>query len=154
MKGGTCNLGLNTIGCFLILEGWMDGCSFVTKCPLPTCITLQLSVLNLIPQRSAQLDRLLRAVLRVFESVGFIIMCPTFITSANFLMIVTHSTALSISLVKITNRRGPNKLCWGTPDGTSFHVDEDPLRTTFCVLCCNQFLIHFSTNRMSLDFFN
>ena len=106
------NLGQNTIcfsGCFLVLDGWLQGYmdyysnisfSVLDRTWLlqnfPTCITLHLSVLNLIPHRSTTTGQIIERCLRFSESVWFITMCPTFVSSVNFLLILTHSSFINI----------------------------------------------------------
>ena len=37
------------------------------------------------------------------------------------------------SLMYIRNRVGPNRDPWGTPDSTTFQLEEEPFRTTCCI---------------------
>ena len=109
------NLGQNTIcfsGCFLVLDGWLQGYmdyySNISFSVLDrtwlfqnflfpyACITLHLSVLNLIPHRSTTTGQIIERCLRFSESVWFITMCPTFVSSVNFLLILTHSSFINI----------------------------------------------------------
>ena len=70
---------------------------------------------------------------------------PTLVSSANFFMVSTPPTTVSISLMKMRNSRGPSTLPCGTPDKTSIQDENDPFSTTRCTLSPSQSPIHFST---------
>ena len=52
--------------------------------------------------------------------------------------------AMSMSSMKIINKRGPSILPWGTPERTWIHSENSPFNTTLCFLSLIQlyFIVH------------
>jgi hypothetical protein len=106
----------------------------------PTCMNLHFLTLNSIPQSSAHLHRLSRAPCSSPLSASLHTECPSFVSSANFVITCMTDVAAFRSLMKIRNSICPSTLPCGTPDSTSAQLELFPVSTTLCLLpvsqCC------------------
>src|SRR6218665_1882932 len=110
--------------------------------PLPMCSTEHLSTLKSICQSLAHSYNLLRSSLITDASSSVTASLHSFVSSANF--DIFESIPLSMSLMKIIKRSGPNTDPCGTPLLTPIHSENAPLIPTLCLLSFSQFSIHLS----------
>src|SRR6218665_3759940 len=93
--------------------------------PLPMCITENLSTLKSICQSLAHSYNLLRSSVNTDASSSVTTSLHSFVSSVNF--DIFESTPLSMSLMKIIKRSGPNTDPCGTPLITPIHSENAPL---------------------------
>ncbi len=109
---------------------------------------LVLKPLKAIPHLAAQSIRLSVSSFTCRFNVSwwslYLIICPSFVSSANFFRGVTSSASKSQSLMKIEKRGSPRKLPCGTLGCTSTQFDPSPFRMTLYFLPVSQLSIQLS----------